>query len=495
MSAQNINTAEPVPASASIAKVEKTAMPQLRSRRVAADVVGIVDVLAIAAGGTIPALIYQRVSGLQADWVLIVQSCIAASIIGHICLKSWGMYDTKRMHNFPQNPERVLASLGIALLLVVGLGLPKAIANTHLWLWYGVWGTASYTLLLINRIVAHNILKKMTLDGAFNERIAVFGAGTIARRVHDFLADPNLAIHFVGVFDDRAGDDRITLEGLKVAGELDDLISASRNDEIDQIIVALPQQANSRIHDIIKKLEQLPVSVHIVTHISSDLVGNENNIHNVSNIGSVGLLDVKNKPLSDWGPIVKRAEDLVLGWLFLAFTLPLYPIIALAIKLESNGPVFFFQRRRGLNGEEIDVIKFRTMTVTENGDDVKQATKNDPRVTKVGALLRRLSIDEIPQLWNVIKGDMSLVGPRPHAIAHDNEYSALIEKYVNRHQVKPGITGLAQVNGFRGETETTDKIQGRVSYDIKYIENWSFALDMKILGRTFFIVILGNNAH
>ncbi len=465
------------------------------SRRVAADTVGFADAIAVTAGSTIPAAIYQQFGGLQADWALIIQSSIAASVVCLLCLKYWGMYDLNRMHDFPRNPERIIAALGIALLLVVGLGLPKAIENTHLWVWYAVWGTASYTMLLGNRIVAHAILAKMTASGAFNQRVAVFGAGPIARRCHDFLADPALAIRFVGVFDDRIGEDRINPEGLTVAGKLHDLIAASRHDEIDQIVVALPQQADGRIQHIVKKLKQLPVSIHIVTHISSDLVSQDSSAHKVSNIGSVGLLDVKKKPLADWAPLVKRVEDVVLGWAFFLISLSFYPVIAIMIKLESSGPIIFKQKRRGLNGKEFEVFKFRTMSVAETGDDVKQAEKNDPRVTEVGGVLRRFSLDELPQLWNVIRGEMSLVGPRPHAIVHDEVYSEIIEQYANRHQVKPGITGLAQVSGFRGETSTPDKMESRVNLDVEYIENWSFWLDLQIIARTLWVVASGKNAH
>ncbi|MGH1418538.1 MAG: undecaprenyl-phosphate glucose phosphotransferase [Hyphomicrobiaceae bacterium] len=465
------------------------------SRRVASDLVGAGDSVAIIIGAILPAAIYQYYGGLQADWALIIQSAVAATVVFLLCMKSWGMFDLNRMHDFPVYPERILTSLILALLLVVGLGLPKAIENNHLWVWYAVWSSASYTLLLGNRILAHFILGKMTAQGAFNQRVAVFGAGPIARRCHDFLANPALAIRFVGVFDDRMGEDRINPEGLEVAGKLNELIEASRRNEIDQIIVALPQQADSRIQNIVDKLKQLPVSIHIVTHISSDLLAKNAPTHKVSSIGPVGLLDVKRKPLADWAPFVKRAEDAILGTFFFVLSLPFYPIIAAFIKLESKGPVVFKQHRRGLNGKEIEVLKFRTMTVIETGSDVKQAAKNDPRITRVGAFLRRLSLDELPQLWNVVRGEMSLVGPRPHALVHDEEYSKIIEQYANRHQVKPGITGLAQVYGFRGETSTPGKMEGRIDMDIKYIDAWSLWLDLKIISRTWWVVLSGKNAH
>ena len=281
-----------------------------------------------------------------------------------------------------------------------------------------------------------------------------------------------------------------------MAGKLNELIAAARNDEIDRIIIALPQSAGERIAMIARKLEHLPVSLHIVTHIASDLMDAQPQ-HLVSSLGSVGLLDVKSKPMSGWSPVVKRVEDKVLGTLLLLATAPLFPIIALAIKAETHGPVFFRQRRRGLNQREFNVIKFRTMHVQEQeqGDHVQQAMPGDARVTRVGSVLRRLSLDELPQLVNVLKGDMSLAGPRPHALVHDDKFSEELESYANRQQVKPGMTGLAQVRGFRGETSSPEALKARVDADIEYIKTWSLGLDISILARTVAAVLTGKNAH
>lgn len=463
------------------------------SRRVAADVVAIFDAAAIVLGAFLPVTIYSNFGGLDANWILTLQSSIAASVIAFFLLKSWGMYDEERLHDLPEHPVRLLAALLISLFAVVGLGLPYAVQNSHLWIWYAAWASASYTLLLGIRGMARFQLKNLTAAGRFDQRVAVYGAGQIARRVHDHLTNGKLGIHFSGVYDDRIDNDRVNPEGLTVTGRLDDLIEASRNEEIDQIIIALPPVAEGRIASIAAKLERLPVSIHIVTHIASDLIANNAN-HRVSSLGTVGMLDVKRKALSDWAPIIKRTEDLVLGSVFLLLAAPLFPLIALAIKAESNGPVFFRQRRRGLNSQEFEVYKFRTMTVMENGSEVRQAVENDHRVTRVGAVLRRFSIDELPQLINVLKGEMSLVGPRPHAISHDDEFSNKLEHYANRHQVKPGITGLAQIRGLRGPTDTPEKLEKRLACDIEYISNWSLWRDLSILSETFWVVLKGRNA-
>ncbi|MFT7576746.1 MAG: putative colanic acid biosynthesis UDP-glucose lipid carrier transferase, partial [Alphaproteobacteria bacterium] len=209
----------------------------------------------------------------------------------------------------------------------------------------------------------------------------------------------------------------------------------------------------------------------------------------------VGLIDVKERPLADWAPIVKRAEDILISATLLVMTLPVTILIALAIKLTSRGPVLFRQRRRGLNQKVIEVLKFRSMTVQENGDEVRQATRNDQRITFVGRILRRSSLDELPQLVNVLIGEMSLVGPRPHALIHDEKWGEMLEQYANRHQVKPGITGLAQVRGLREEAHTPSDIQNRIAADLEYIGNWSLWLDLSIILRTVNAVIGAKNAH
>ncbi|MCH9808330.1 MAG: undecaprenyl-phosphate glucose phosphotransferase [Alphaproteobacteria bacterium] len=472
----------------------KTSPKQVWSRKVAVDIVALLDATAIILGAFLPVTIYANFGGLDPNWILTLQSAIAASVVAFFILRSWGMYDPSRLNDFPEYPGRLFAGLIIALFAVIGLGLPFAIQDAHLWVWYAAWASASYTMLLGVRGISRLVLKKLTAAGHFDQRVAVYGAGQIARRVHDHLTSGQLGIHFNGVFDDRMGQDRVNPEGLLVAGRLDDLIEASRNEKIDQIIIALPQVAEGRIATIARQLERLPVSVHIVTHIASDLVENTNK-HRVSNLGPIGMLDVKSKALSGWGPIVKRTEDIVLGTLLLIASAPLWPLIALAIKAESKGPALFRQRRRGLNKSEFEVLKFRTMTVMEDGDDVQQAEKNDPRITRVGAVLRRLSLDELPQLINVLKGEMSLVGPRPHAISHDDEFGDKIERYANRHQVKPGITGLAQVRGLRGPTDTEAKLEERLACDIEYISNWSLLQDLSLLARTFWVVLIGKNAY
>ena len=488
------NTIGPFATTPKKAGEQKTSHTKRWSRRVAADIVAMFDSIAVVLGALVPATIYGTYSIGVTNWPLFIQSAIAAAIITHLCLRAWNMFDTAKMHDFPQQPARLFAGLGIGICGVAGFGLPHAIQGVHLLVWSATWLSASFFLIVISRATVNVVLAQFTAAGRFHQRVAVFGAGEIARRVRTYLSNPELSITLAGIYDDREDEDRLDGTGQHVSGNLKDLIAAAQSEEIDQIIVALPQNAENRITEITRQLAYLPVDVHAVTHIASDLLSNGVQ-HTVSNLGPVGLLGVKAKPLSDWAPLVKKLEDRILGTAILLISLPLFPLIALAIKLDSSGPVFFKQRRCGLKKHEFEVIKFRTMTVLENGAHVEQAKKGDTRVTRVGRILRRTSLDELPQLINVLKGEMSLVGPRPHALVHDEKFSEMLEQYANRHQVKPGITGLAQVQGYRGATPTPCKVEARVAADMDYIRNWSLSLDLKILVRTVRAVIKGENAH
>ncbi len=489
MSISTLGSAEPIER---IASTLQSAKPRV-SRRVAMDIVGALDVAAVVAGAILPASIYAIAGGLDIRWTVVCQSALITALLLLACMQAWNMYDTSKMHDLPLSPTRMFAALVMASFAALGLGLPFNTADVHLWIWYAAWISASFTFILGVRILCRSVLSAMTAAGRFDTRVAVFGAGEIARRVQDHLKSQKSGIHFVGVYDDRPFD-RLDADGLDIKGRLEDLVEAGRHGAIDQIVIALPQAADRRTAMIAARLEQLPVSLHLVTHISSDLI-ESGPAHKVSSIGGVGLLDVKNKPLNDWAPFVKRTEDIVVGSLLLVLALPLMVLIAIAIKLESPGPVVFKQRRRGHNMMDIDVYKLRTMRVMENGENLEQAQENDPRITRVGAILRRTSLDELPQLLNVLRGEMSLVGPRPHAIAHDTKWSEMITAYGIRHQVKPGITGLAQVRGCRGRIDGTEDLAARVDQDVAYIRNWSLGLDLKILARTIGAALSGRNAY
>ncbi|MEZ5817508.1 MAG: undecaprenyl-phosphate glucose phosphotransferase [Hyphomicrobiaceae bacterium] len=464
------------------------------SRRIAMDLVAFADATAVVAGGMIPALIYAYGGGLEVDWLKHLQICLVSAVIVYGCLKNFGMYDTERLHDLPLLPTRLGASLGITFLALLGLGVPFAPKEMHLWIWYATWLAMSFMLLLDVRYFARYTLGRLMRLGVFDSRVAVYGNGIIASRVENYLSNPDLGVSFAGLFDDRHDASRLDPNAPNVRGRLDDLVQMARTSALDRIIIALPQSADARTQQIARRLEHLPVSLHVVTHIASDLI-EAGPAHAVSSIGSVGLIDVKAKPLADWSRLVKTAEDYVVGTLLLVALSPILALIALAIKLDSKGPVLFRQRRRGLNHRVFEVLKFRTMHVLEDGADLKQATRDDPRVTRVGRALRSLSLDELPQLWNVLRGEMSLVGPRPHALAHDDHFGDTVERYANRHQVKPGMTGLAQISGYRGGTETREKIERRLALDLEYVNTWSLWLDLKILALTVIRGLGNKNAY
>lgn len=274
-------------------------------------------------------------------------------------------------------------------------------------------------------------------------------------------------------------------------GKVSGLLEKARRGELDEIYIALPMSAVGRIRHFLSMMSDTTVDTYIVP----DLYSYSTHTTQVRMIGNIQAVSILSSPFDGGGAIIKRAEDLIIGGLITLSITPLLLLIAIGVKLTSRGPVIFRQNRYGLSGQKIVVYKFRSMRVMENADVVKQATKNDPRVTRFGAFLRRTSLDELPQFINVLQGRMSIVGPRPHAVAHNEEYRQLVENYMIRHKVKPGITGLAQVNGFRGEVDTLDKMEQRVNYDIAYIQNWSLWLDLEIIFQTISKGFSGENAY
>jgi Undecaprenyl-phosphate glucose phosphotransferase len=465
-----------------------------RSRRVALDIVAFGDVAGCVTGGLLAGLAVIARGDTELQWIKLFQVCLLTALFCYLCLRHFNFYDPARVTRLPIAPASVVAALGLAMIVMSGLGLPHGTRVDHMRTWYGVWLLSSTCLIIANRWLARRALTRLARRGDFQTRLAIYGTGSLAERISAQLFNPGSSIIFAGAFDDRAQHDRTADTGPGRLGGLDDLIALGRAGKVDQVIIALPQSADRRSAEVARRLEQLPVSLHIVTHIAGDLVDTSDS-HHVSALGTVGLLDIKTKPLADWGRYVKSAEDYIIGTIALLLALPVMLAVAVAIKLDSPGPIFFKQRRHGLNRRVINVLKFRSMTVQENGSTIAQVNRDgDARITKVGAFLRKSSLDELPQLINVLRGEMSLIGPRPHALVHDDQYGEMLERYANRHQVKPGMTGWAQVNGFRGPTETPDKMQSRVDCDLAYIDRWSLWLDLKILAMTILVGFRHKNA-
>jgi putative colanic acid biosynthesis UDP-glucose lipid carrier transferase len=324
------------------------------------------------------------------------------------------------------------------------------------------------------------------------EKVAVIaGANDIGRRLAERMGDPMLGIRLAGYFDDRGAARLQNLPAAQNLGALERLADYARAHRVDVIYIALPMASQPRILKLLEDLRDTTASIYFVPDIFvSDLIQAR-----VDSLGGLPVVAVCETPFYGFNGFVKRLSDIALAALILILIAPLLVAIAIGVKASSPGPILFKQRRYGLDGRKIVVYKFRSMTVAEDGDVVRQATRNDSRITKFGAFLRRTSLDELPQFINVLQGRMSVVGPRPHAVAHNEMYRKLIRGYMIRHKVRPGVTGLAQVMGFRGETDTVDKMKGRIEMDLTYLRNWSLLLDLQIILKTVVVVLGRQNAY
>jgi len=306
-----------------------------------------------------------------------------------------------------------------------------------------------------------------------------------------FQNDPYLSTNVIGFFDDRNPDDFPSDIPVPIKGGLLDLPDFVKQNHVETIYLALPMAAQPYILDLLDSLKDTTASIYFAPDIFiTDLIQGR-----FTSVGNMPVVAVCETPFTGVNGLVKRTSDIVLSFLILLMLLPLMLSLAIGVKLSSPGPVIFKQRRYGLDGKEILVYKFRSMTVCDDGDVVKQATKGDARITRFGAFIRKTSLDELPQFVNVLQGRMSIVGPRPHAVAHNEIYRKAIKGYMIRHKVKPGITGWAQVNGYRGETESIDKMEKRIEHDLEYLRNWSLSLDFWIIAKTVLVVARDRNAY
>jgi Undecaprenyl-phosphate glucose phosphotransferase len=366
-------------------------------------------------------------------------------------------------------------------------------AASHQWL--QAWFATFLVFILFSRFAAALQFRLWRSQGRLRNVVAVVGAGPIGQALLRRLNGVSgTEVEIVGVYDDRLSRLPTRCMGHPILGNVDALIGDLRTRRIDTVIVALPLAADRRVAEIMGKLRHAPVDVALC----GDMMGLRLGTIQPCQVGGVGLIAALPRPLAGWSGVVKSIEDRVLAGLILLAISPLMLTIALAIRLDSPGPVFFRQKRYGYNNRLIGVYKFRTMHHHAADTNAEQLTRrNDPRVTRIGAFLRRTSLDELPQFINVLRGEMSVVGPRPHALAAKAGgllYPEAVKDYHARHRVKPGITGWAQVNGWRGETETVEQIEKRVEHDLHYIDNWSLALDLRIVLRTILGGFTGRNA-
>lgn len=412
-----------------------------------------------------------------------------SSILSYFfCADVVGLYSPMRNQKLPALLYRTLlavtgAMVGAALTYIFFLSEHLNLALGFWWSWLSL--CTGLSLLL--RTVLYGALSLLRKSGRNTRRAVIVGDGQqLIALLERLEANPWMGITLVGIYTNTALENN-----LPILGSVQQALDADEIKEQDYIYIALPMREADFIERLTEELLDSTATVVFVPDIFSFQLMNSQQ----GAIDGLPLFTLVDRPQSLMGSFLKRLFDIAFAGLALLLLAVPMLLIALAIKIDSKGPVIFKQRRYGMDGRAIDVWKFRTMRVLENGEQVKQAQRNDPRITKVGAFLRRTSLDELPQFINVLQGSMSVVGPRPHAVAHNELYRKQIKGYMLRHKVKPGITGLAQVNGCRGETDTLEKMQARIDYDLEYLRQWSLWLDIKIVMKTVAVGFVGENAY
>jgi Undecaprenyl-phosphate glucose phosphotransferase len=391
--------------------------------------------------------------------------------------------------------DKIIIAFATTFLFLLAAAFSIKVSATFSRFWMGSFAIGACAATLSFRLLAAHILGRLADMHMFSRNVVVAGSSEQAMGLlaHIEKSHPRF-VTLLGLFANKPCHTTGSVIRYPMLGGLDDLVAYVRTHEVDDVIITLPWSADQQIMSIVNKLRELPVNIYL----GSDLIGFRLPFRAPpDHFGDMPLVEVMGQPLAGWGILQKAALDYGLGIILTIIFLPVMALIAIAIKLDSKGPVLFRQGRYGFVNNVFDICKFRTMQHMEAPSPCKtlQATRDDPRVTRVGRFLRRMSLDELPQLFNVLNGTMSLVGPRPHAIDHNEEYSQTIRGYFARHRVKPGITGWAQVNGLRGEIKTLDQMEARVKHDIYYTENWSLFFDLKILAMTAFVWLSGRNAY
>jgi putative colanic acid biosynthesis UDP-glucose lipid carrier transferase len=356
----------------------------------------------------------------------------------------------------------------------------------------GSWIVSTVIALCAWRVIFRQVLFSLRRKGLNTRSVGLVGlTGRGLSLIKEIEHHPETGYKLTAIFDERSVDRIDPSYAHYYKGGLEKAVILAQQGEIEILFIALPMTANVRIDSILKVLGDTTVDVHLIPDMFT-----YNLLHaRMGHVGEMQTISVYDSPMKGGSSLLKRMEDIVLASIILCIIAIPMLIIAAAIKMTSTGPAIFKQNRYGMDGKKIKIWKFRSMTTQDNGDVVKQATKGDARITPLGAFLRRTSLDELPQFFNVLQGDMSVVGPRPHAVSHNEEYRKKITYYMLRHKMKPGITGWAQVSGWRGETDTDEKMEMRIKYDLHYIRNWSLWFDFKIIIFTIFRGFVGNNVY
>ena len=430
-------------------------------------------------------VVYALYVGIAREVVLLYYgpAIILGSLLAVLLIQIADGYQVPALRSALRTLPKVLSAWAIAFALIAlaAFFLQYGLAFSRVW--FAAWFITGATALAVWRnIVAYGI-RRWARNGVMERRAVIVGGGETAKAlIRSIEQDSNNDIRICGIFDDR--DERRSppmVAGYPKLGNIDSLVAFARMARIDMLIIALPLNAETRVLQLLKKLWILPLDIRLAAHANKLRF----RPRAYSYIGAAPMLDIFDRPITDWDSVAKRIFDIFFSLLAIALFWPVMIGTAIAIKLDSKGPVLFKQKRHGFNNEVVEVFKFRSM-YTDQCDPTARAavSKGDPRVTRVGRFIRKTSIDELPQFFNVLRGDLSLVGPRPHAVvaaAHDRLFAEVVDGYFARHRVKPGVTGWAQINGWRGEIDNDEKIKQRTACDLYYIENWSLLFDLKIL--------------
>jgi len=459
------------------------------------DVVAIVDVvLTLAAAGVSYALYVTHNPDFLEHYVFCVVFIAGVTVL---MLHRSGLYEFDAILRPIAKSDMIIVSVVSAFLFFLTIAFSLKVSEVYSRLWIYAFAGGGIALLVLGRLSLASLLKGLARRRVIERNLVVLGQGRQAVRFLTALRQKSPPFTKISaVFAPRPGaaePDGAAIAGFPVMGDVTDMLAHLRTHRVDDVVIAMPIDADGEAAEIVARLRELPVNIYI----SSQLTDYQLRFKPVlGHPDALPLFEVVSRPISGWSALIKTLEDYVLATVLLILLAPLLIVIAVAIKIDSPGPVFFMQPRLGFNNKEFRIFKFRSMYHRDIPEKVvQQARKEDPRVTRVGRFIRRTSLDELPQLLNVLNGTMSIVGPRPHALSHNEDYGRQIRGYFARHKVKPGITGWAQVNNLRGETETLSKMEARVEYDVYYAENWSLLFDLKILMLTAFIVLFQKEAY